>query len=140
SAAVEFLSKEKRNIHGDLRASEQKLEHFRNNNKVVKVDVQTQALINRLSELEQLRQKERTKLIATNAGIKQYRKQLNSIKPGLADQFAQAVGPSMQRLQYQLAELKIEKTKLLAKNPGLKKNADPPKELSDLQRKIKDYE
>lgn len=138
-SAAAFLNKESRKIHRELETTEKNLAHYRNSHQVVQLSAQTQSLIQRTAELEQSRQKARTLLVAAKSGIKQYKQQLNKIKPGLAEQYIQAIGPSMERLQYALAELKTKKTKLFAKNPSLAKSTDPPRELQVLNRKIKLY-
>jgi capsular exopolysaccharide synthesis family protein len=138
-SAVDFLKKQRQKIHKELGTSEKKLEAYRHTHKVVQLDAQTQSLIHRTAQLEQSRQKARTLLVATNAGIKQYKQQLNEIKPGLADQYIDAMGASMNRLQYALAEAKTQRTEIYAKNPQLKKTADPPPQIRRLNQKIKLY-
>src|SRR6056297_2703209 len=120
NAAVDFLQSERARIEERLTTVEQRLRAFMNREQLVQVDAQTQKLIEQMAELESQRQEARVKLVAVNAAVEQYEQRLNSIKPGLAGQYAEAIGPNMQRLQYQLAELEIEKMQLLAKNPKLK--------------------
>lgn len=139
SSAVNFLQSERKRIQKRLARAEDSLRRFMNNHKLVEVDTQTQELIKRMADLESKKQEARTKLVAVNAGIKQYKDRLNKIKPGLADQYADAIGPNMMRLQYKLAELKIEKTQLLANNPSLKNNPNPPQKLTKLNNKIDIY-
>jgi capsular exopolysaccharide synthesis family protein len=45
----------------------------------------------------------------------------------------------MMRLQYQLAELEIEKMQLIANNPGIKDDPNPPSELEEINDKIDVY-
>jgi len=122
---VDFLQSERARIEDRLTTVEQRLRAFMNREQLVQVDAQTQKLIEQMAELESQRQEARVKLVAVNAAVEQYEQRLNSIKPGLAGQYAEAIGPNMQRLQYQLAELEIEKMQLLAKNPKLKQAAEP---------------
>jgi uncharacterized protein involved in exopolysaccharide biosynthesis len=139
NSAVEFLEKERNRIEGRLNTVESRLKEFMNREQLVQVDAQTEELIRRMAELESRKQEARTKLVAANSAIDQYKQRLNSIKPGLAKQYADAVGPNMVRLQYQVAELEIEKMQLLANNPGLKDRPNPPKELQELNQKIELY-
>ncbi|NTV47846.1 MAG: polysaccharide biosynthesis tyrosine autokinase, partial [Chlorobiales bacterium] len=67
---------------------------------------------------EDQKQQIKVKQVATNSAIEKYQQQLNTIKPGLADQYAAAVGPTVQRYQYRLAELETEKLLILSRNPG----------------------
>ncbi len=73
------------------------------------------------------------------SAVKKYEQRLNEIKPGLAEQYADAIGPNMMRLQYQLAELEIEKMQLLANNPSIQDSPNPPKELQNINDKIEVY-
>ncbi|MDX1639309.1 MAG: polysaccharide biosynthesis tyrosine autokinase [Balneolaceae bacterium] len=139
SSAVKFLEKERARIENELNAVEARLQEFMNRKKLVQVDAQTEELIKRMADLESRRQEARVKLVAANSAIEQYRQRLNNIKPGLADQYADAVGPNMVRLQYQLAELQIEKMQLLANNPGIEEQPQPPKELQQINQKIDLY-
>src|SRR5699024_9599136 len=82
----------------------------------------------------------RAKLQSVNSALAQYRSRLENIKPGLANQYANAVGANMERLQYMLAEKKIERTKLLAMNPGIENQNPKPQELARLDQLIGQYE
>lgn len=140
NSAVEFLESERANIENQLNIAEERLRAFMNQEKVMQVDAQTEELITRMAELESRRQEARVKLVATNSAIDQYKERLNNIKPGLADQYADAIGPNINRLQYQLAELETEKMLLLAKNPSLKNSGNPPKKLQELNSQIKEFQ
>jgi len=136
SSAVDFLENERTRIEDRLNTVEQRLREFMNREKLVQVDAQTQKLIEQMADLESRRQEARVRLVAVNSAIGQYEDRLNSIKPGLAGQYADAIGPNMTRLQYQLAELEIEKMQLLANNPQLKNEANPTGKLVELNDKI----
>lgn len=136
NAAVEFLETERERIEENLGAAEQQLRAFMNREQLVQIDSQTEQLIGRMAELESRRQEARVKLVAVNSAIKQHEERLNMIKPGLAEQYTEAIGPNMTRLQYQLAELEIEKMQLIANNPGLKGESNPTGQLAELNEKI----
>jgi|AntRauTorcE11897_2_1112592.scaffolds.fasta_scaffold05544_5 capsular exopolysaccharide synthesis family protein len=140
NAAVKFLETERERIENQLNKTELQLQQYMDENELVQVDAQTESLINRLADLEQRRQEARTRVVAINSAIEQYQGQVERIRPGLADQYADAIGPNMQRLQYQLAELKTERVQMLSENPQLKSSSNPPPQLVTLNRKIKDYE
>lgn len=96
-------------------------------------------MIKRSASLIKRRQVTRNKLITTKAAIAQYKAKLDSLKPGLADQFAKALGPQMNRLQFQMAELKTRKVKLLTNYPKLKEAGIKSPELQKINRKIQDF-
>lgn len=139
NAAVDFLENEKMRIEDQLNSVEQRLREFMNREKLIQVDAQTEKLIERMADLEARRQEARIKLVTVHSAIDQYKDRLNNIKPGLAGQYADAIGPNMSRLQYQLAELEIEKMQLLANNPALQQQETPSGKLSELNDKISFY-
>jgi len=140
NAAVAFLEKERNRIENELNRAEVLLQQYMDENELVQVDAQTKAMIERSAQLQQRRQEARTKLVTANSALEQYQNQLDEIKPGLADQYADALGSNMQRLQFQLTELKTERMQLLSENPGLKNNNNPPAQLQTLNRQIEDYQ
>lgn len=139
NAAVSFLENERGRIEERLQTVEQRLQAFMNEEQLVQVDAQTEKLIERMAELESRRQEARVKLVAVNSAIDQYEERLNNIKPGLAGQYADAIGPNMTRLQYQMAELEIEKMQLLANNPQLKEAGNTNAKLDQLNGQITFY-
>ncbi|MFH5831666.1 GumC family protein [Halalkalibaculum sp. DA384] len=139
NSAVDFLENERERIEDTLQTVENRLQEFMNENKLVQVDAQTQQVISTIANLESRKQETRVQLVAANSAIEQYRERLNNIKPGLAEQYADAIGPNMTRLQYQLAELEIEKMQLVANNPGIDDAATPPDELKKINEKIEVY-
>jgi capsular exopolysaccharide synthesis family protein len=141
NAAVVFLEKERNRIENELNRAEVLLQQYMDENELVQVDAQTKAMIDRMTELQKRRQEARTRLVTVNSALEQYQNQLDQIKPGLADQYADALGTNMQQLQFQLTEFKTERMKILSENPGLKENsADPPARLQTLNRQIEDYQ
>lgn len=140
NAAVSFLEKERKRIEDQLNESEKHLQQFMDENELVQVTEQVTSMIEQMANLEQRRQEARTSLVAVNSAIDQYEQQLGQIKPGLAEQYADAIGPNMTRLQYQLAELKTERMQLISKNPELENNPSLSSRLQELNRQIKGYE
>lgn len=139
NAAVDFLQNERNRIENRLRDAEDNLEQYMDQSELVQVDEQTRSLIRRTTELEQRRQEARTKLVAVNSAIERYQSQLNSIKPGLADYFTNAVGASLSRVQTLMARLQTDKMLLLNENPQLRKEGVSSPRLEELNRQIKDY-
>lgn len=140
NSAVTFLETEISQIASDLQDSEQELRAFMNESKLVQVQPQVERLIEQIASLEARRQESRAILVAANSAIEQYRNRLNNIRPGIAEKYSQAIGPKMNRFQYQLAELVVEKEQLLANYPDLENSATPPSELVRLNREIVAYE
>lgn len=136
SSAMSFLEDERRQIEQELRQKEEQLKEFMNRSGIVSIDGQTQQLIQRITELESQRQQVRTRLVAINSAIQNYEEQIDEIRPGLAEQFAEGVGSSMERLQFQLAELETERMLLLNRNPGLRENPEREPQMVQINEKI----
>ncbi len=136
-SAVVFLKKERKRIKENLDQAEKRLREFMNKSNLVQVDAQTKVLIEQMAALEAKRQQARAKLVAVNAALNQYEKRLNSIKPGLAEQYAKAIGPKIKKLQFAKSELEVRKIKLLTKNPQLTQESP---QITEIERKIDSYE
>lgn len=119
SSALEFLEKELTTVTTDLELSEDRLKQYMNESGVIRIDQQTSGVIQRIVTLETQKQELRVNRVSIDTAVQQYQNQLNTIKPGLADQISLTLGPTLQRLQYRLAELNTEKILLVQKNPEI---------------------
>ncbi len=141
AAAVKFLENERQRIKENLRQAEIRLQAFRADENIVQVSAQTQELIERMADLETKKQTAKVNQVAVNSAIQQFKKRLNKIKPGLAAQFINDIGPEMKRLQFSLAELKTQKSQLLYNYPNIKTmEGGPSRELKNLNDEIAYYE
>lgn len=136
NSAMTFLDEERNEIEQKLEQVERNLQEFMDRSGIVTVDQQTNQLITRISELESQRQQVRTRLVAINTAISNYEQQIDEIRPGLAEQFAEGVGSSMERLQFQLAELETERMLLLSRNPRLRENPEAEPQMVQVNEKI----
>src|SRR5690554_3462282 len=118
-SALNFLNEERSRIEERLESTEDSLQKFMNATNLISVEPQAAELISTLSQLSVEKQKLEVNLVAVTSGIEQYEKQLEEIKPGLAEQYSDAVGPIIERYQYALAELETERLLYLTKNPGI---------------------
>ncbi|MCG8372231.1 MAG: polysaccharide biosynthesis tyrosine autokinase [Balneolales bacterium] len=117
--ALEFLRGERDRFITELEKAEESLRVFMNETQLIAVDPQANELITNISQIEADRKIAEVSLVAINSSIKEYENQLNEIKPGLADQYSEAVGPIIERYQFQLAEFETEKMLFEIKNPGI---------------------
>ena len=117
--ALNFLRGERDKIQNDLAKVEDSLRVFMNANKLVAVEPQADKIISKLSQIESDKKIVEVSLVAINSAIEQYEFQLNEIKPGLADQYSEAIGPIIERYQFTLSELETEKLLFEIKNPGI---------------------
>lgn len=132
-SALDFLRTEREKLEEELVITEDLLQEFMNQTHLVAIDSQTDEIIGTLTSLEVERQKLEVGLVAVNSGVDQYEKQLNEIKPGLANQYANAIGPIIDRYQYELAELETERLLYLSKNATIE---DSNPELSRIEKSI----
>ncbi len=137
NAANEFLIKQKDKVKDDLFQSEADLSQFMSDKKMVSLDGQTNQLVTTLSNLESQRQALNIQQTSIKSAIDSYKKQLESIKPGLADKISEGVGSTLNSYQYQLADLQTKKSLILSQNPSLKNNENSEPELRKINEQIK---
>lgn len=121
-SALTFLRDEKKRIEAELFISEDSLKYFMSSSQIVAIDPQVQKLIANISNVETQIQDIEVKLVALNASINEYSSQLDEIKPGIADQYSDALGQKMLRYQFRLAELEDERLMLKIRNPDISDN------------------
>lgn len=129
NAALAFLDDEQNRIAAKLSETEEKLQDFMQNTGLVQIDSQTGRVIDRISDLESRRQEIHTRLVAVESAISTYQRQLDQIRPGLADRYAESVAPTMERYQFRLAELETERLLYITRNPLLRLNPEQEPEL-----------
>jgi len=136
ASTAEFLKEEKSKIKEKLEASEGKLRRYMDTSGIVQVNEQASDLVNKRANIESELQGVNLELETTQQAISNYESRLDKIKPGLSDQFSQAVGPRIQKLQQDLAEYEGERMQIIAKNPNvLEKEVVPPR-LKFIQKQI----
>jgi uncharacterized protein involved in exopolysaccharide biosynthesis len=136
NAALAFLDEERKRIEAKLTESEQNLRDFMQNTGLVQIDSQTGRVIDRISDLETHRQEIQTRLVAVESAMITYERQLDKIRPGLADRYAESVAPTLERYQFRLAELETERLLYITRNPSLRQNPEHEPELVQINDQI----
>ena len=136
NSALNFLGKELDDVSGKLSETEERLREYMDESRLVKIDEQTSAVISRIAALESQKQELQVRKVAIESSIQEYEDQINRIRPGLADQFAESFGPTMDRYQFQLSELTTERLLLLERNPSLRDDPESEPYLVDLNDRI----
>lgn len=136
NSALNFLGKELEEVSGKLSETEDRLREYMDESRLVKVDEQTSAVISRITALESQKQELQVRKVAITSSIQEFEEQINRIRPGLADQFAESFGPTMDRYQFQLSELITERMLLLERNPELRDDPESEPYLVDLNDRI----
>lgn len=124
TAALGFLEDERQQAQAELTQSEERLRNYMSETSLVQVDSQTDASINRLAELESQRQTVQVQKVSVNSSIQAYESQLDQIRPGLAEQFAENISGQLARAQFRHAELRTERDLLVQRNPALNDNPE----------------
>lgn len=140
-SALNFLREERARIEKELDITEDSLRLFMNRTNLIAIDPQAQELIKQISIIESEKKTNEVSLVAVNSAITQYEAQLDEIRPGLAGQYSDAIGPVIQRYQFKLAELETERTLYEVNNPGIDENYPEIKllnsQISELKSQIK---
>lgn len=132
-SALSFLRQERDRIEKDLNDAEDSLKAFMNSTNLVSVNPQAEDLIDKISTIESRRQTIQVSLVAVNSSINAYSSQLDKIKPGLSEQYSNALAPIIERAQFKLAELETEKLMYQVKNPNI---LDSNTYISNIDREI----
>ncbi|SMO41341.1 GumC family protein [Fodinibius sediminis] len=135
-STANFLEKEKERLQQKLQNSEQALRRYMDATGIVKVDEQATGMVAQKSDTEAELQRIRTELETVNENISNYEQQLEQIKPGLSEQFSEAVGPRIRNAQEMMARLEQERSLIIAKNPGVRQRNPVPSRLQYLDKEI----
>jgi capsular exopolysaccharide synthesis family protein len=118
-SALDFLREERNRIEAELNIVEDSLQAFMERTDYVQITPQASQLINQLADITTQQQSIDVSLFAVNTSIDVFENQLNEIKPGLAEQYSNALGPIIERAQFALSELETSKLQTKLRNPGI---------------------
>lgn len=135
-STAEFLKREKEKNKRKLEEAEQKLAKFMDTTGIVQVDEQASTLVNERSNTEVELQHVNLEIQTIEQTISNYEKELEAIKPGLSEQFSEAIGPRIRASQEELARHENERTLIIAKNPGVLDRRPVPPRLEYLDKQI----
>jgi len=138
-STTEFLKKEKQKTKQKLETAEQKLRKYMDETGIVQVDQQATDLVTKRANTESDLYQVNLELNTVKQTISKYKKQLDEIKPGLAKEFSEAIGPRIQSLQEDLADYEKERSLIIAKNPGVLQRKPIPPRLEYLDKQIADH-
>ena len=136
SSALAFLERERETVQERLDEAEVALRNYRSETNLIQVSEQTNAVISRLTELESQRQQLQVQRVAINSSIESYEDQLEQIRPGLAEQFAENISGRLESAQLRLAELRTEQALMKQRNPGLENNPEGEPQFIQNQKEI----
>lgn len=131
-----FLEKEKADVKQKLDESERRLREFMDNTGIVKVDEQTSGMVQEQSNVELELQRARLDLNTVENRMSNLEQQLERIKPGLSEQFSEAIGPKIRNAQEDLARYERERTLIIVKNPDVLEREPLPSRIQYLDKQI----
>lgn len=137
NSALSFLESELDDVESNLESAEVALKDYRKNTNLVEVDGQTNAVITRMAELESQMQEVQVQRVSISSSIESYENQLEQIKPGLAEQFAENISGRLEGAQLRLAELRTAQSLMLQRNPGLQSNPESEPQFIRNQEEIR---
>jgi len=135
-STAQFLENERERIESRLEVSEQRLKNYMDNTGIVRVDEQASGMVNQQISVEMELQQLNIELQSINEAIANHEQQIDRIKPGLTEQFSEAVGPRIRNSQEQLARYEGERTLILTRNPGVRDREQTPPRLKYLDEEI----
>lgn len=138
SSARAFLESEKERVESALQRAENRLGSFMNQQELVELETQASTGVDALASLESEQISLEIELESVRAAISTYETRLESIRPGLVERFSEALGPTINRYQQELAELTTRRFVILSNNPGLEENQQSEPELRRLNNQIEE--
>ncbi|HLR31350.1 MAG TPA: polysaccharide biosynthesis tyrosine autokinase [Fodinibius sp.] len=136
-STAEFLENEKEELKRKLQEAEQNLQSYMDATGIVQVNEQASGMVNQRANTETELQGITLELRSVEENIANYEQQLERIKPGLTEQFSDALGPRIRNAQERLAQYEQQRTLLISKNPGILERNPPPAELQKVDGQIK---
>jgi len=133
---AEFLEQERERIKNQLDQSENELKEFMDRTGIVQVDEQASGLVTQQSTVETELQQVELNLETIERALEQHKAQMDRIRPGLSEQFSEALGPRIRNSQEQLAQYEGERTMILTRNPGVRDREQTPPRLKYLDEQI----
>ncbi len=135
-STAEFLENEKDDLRRKLDISEQRLKNYMDNTGIVRVDEQASGMVTQQMNVEMELHQLNIQLQSIEEAISNHELQIDRIKPGLTEQFSEAVGPRIRNSQEQLARYEGERTLILTRNPGVREREQTPPRLKYLDEEI----
>ena len=135
-STAEFLEEERERLRERLDESERELKEFMDNTGIVQINEQATGLVTQQSNVETELQQVELNLETINRAIEQHEEQMERIRPGLSQQFSEALGPRIRNSQEQLAQYEGERTMILTRNPNVRDREQTPARLKFLDEQI----
>ncbi|REL38575.1 hypothetical protein DYD21_01090 [Rhodohalobacter sp. SW132] len=137
-STTSFLERERAELKSRLAEAEQELENFMDRTGIVRVDNQATSAVNRREQIRAEIEEVQLDLEATELAIQNQEEELERIRPGLINDFSEAIAPRIQGYQETLREYERERYLILSNYPNVRQREEPPSRLKFLDEQIDD--
>ncbi|MDZ7757197.1 GumC family protein [Rhodohalobacter sp.] len=135
-STTDFLEKERARLKENLEEAEQELKNFMDRTGIVAVNNQASSAVNRREQIQAELEEVQLELEATEMAIKNQEEELERIRPGLVNDFSDAVAPRIQSRQELLNEYERERYLILQNYPNVRQREETPTQLKRLDEQI----
>jgi capsular exopolysaccharide synthesis family protein len=135
-ATTEFLETERVKLQRELEQAERQLQSFMDRTGLVRLDNQAAGIVNRIEQIDVQIEEIELNLEAVNLAIQNNERELERLKPGVADDFAAAVAPRIRAFQDEMGQYERERFLILQRNPGVRDREVTPPRLKFLDEQI----
>jgi capsular exopolysaccharide synthesis family protein len=133
---AEFLEKEKEDLKLELERAEQRLKDYMDNTGIVQMNNQSSQIVNTRNQIIAQIEEIELDLESVELAIQHQEQELERIRPGLQEDFSNAVAPRIRGYQDQLSEYERERYLILSRNPNVREREVTPPRLQFLDDEI----
>ncbi len=131
-----FYEKERARLKKELDEAENELENFMNRTGIVRVDNQATSAVSRRENIQAELEEVQLDLQSVEQSIRNQEEELERLKPGLVNDFSDAVAPRINSLQQTLQEYERERYLILQNYPNVRQREETPPRLKFLDEQI----
>jgi capsular exopolysaccharide synthesis family protein len=133
---AEFLEKEKEELSVKLEQAELRLKDYMDNTGIVQMNDQSSRIVNTRNQIIAQMEEIELDLESVELAIQHQEQELERIRPGLQEDFSNAVAPRIRGYQDQLSEYERERYLILSRNPNVREREVTPPRLKFLDDEI----
>lgn len=133
---TEFLENEREILKEKLEESELQLEQFMDKTGIVRMDNQASTVVNRKDEIDAQLEELELNLESVEMAIQNQEDEIERLRPGLAEDLSDAIGPKVNSFQELLGEYERERYLILTRNPNVREREVTPPRLKYLDEQI----
>jgi capsular exopolysaccharide synthesis family protein len=133
----EFLENQLSIKRSDLESAEQQFKDYLERQGVVRIDDETNRVINQISQVEVQREAIEVEIQSLSSTYSSLRAQLEIQEPNIARNISSADNPYIRIIQEQIAALEVERDLTLTQNPGARTDERYTRMLAEIDEQLK---